>query len=122
MTGLESRPAAIGLDLSVNTALSLENAKNNGFYSLPHALEAPDSSRTEIALVNFHFTSERGCLFHFIGYDFPQAGEENNCGVAMHANDLRCCTGRCPSNKVLNEPCPFLGAISLLFRVYTESS
>lgn len=72
----------------------------------------------EIALVNFHFASERGCLFHFIGYDFPQTSKERRCGVAMHVNDLRCCTGRCPGNKVLNEPCPFLGAESALSSIH----
>jgi len=73
---------------------------------------------SEIALVNFHFASERGCLFHFIGNDFSQTSEESSCGVAMHANDLRSCTGRRPGNKVLNEPCPFLGAKPALSSIH----
>jgi len=79
-------------------------------------LSFPDSPK--VALIDLNFASERRGFLHFIGNDFPQTGEEIRCGVAMDADELSRRSGRCPGDKVLNEPCPLLGAESALSSVH----
>lgn len=101
--------AGVGDHDRKDPASSLQQPENRDFARCSTATFSFPGS-TEVALIDLDFASKGRGLLHFIGNDFAQAGEECRCGVAMDADDLSRRPGRCPGNKVFNEPCPFLGA------------
>ena len=105
--GEKRRASDVGDHNCEDPSTTLQQAENRDFARSPStAFAFPDSS--EIALVDLNLTVEWRCLFHLIGNDFPQSGEERGRRVFVDADQLSGSTCRCASDEVLNEPGPFL--------------
>lgn len=105
--GDKRRASGVGDHDREDPSTTLQQAENRYFASSSATTFAfPDSS--EIALIDFNLSVEWRCLFHLIGNDFPQPGEECGRRVSVDANQLSGSTCRCASDEVLNEPGPLL--------------
>ena len=83
---LKRGTAAIRHDLGIDLALALEDAKDNGFTACAAASEALDSSRPEVAFINFDFSENWGLSLAVLSDSLAQGHEIPVHGISVQAS------------------------------------
>ena len=84
---LESCFRAIGNNFSIDSAISLEQSKNNRFAACATPPDPLDPASSKIAFINFNFPTDRRFLFTKSRNTLAKMGQEPVDGIAINARD-----------------------------------
>ena len=83
---LKRGTAAIRHDLGIDLALALEDAKNNGFTACATTSEPFDSTRPEVAFINFDFSENWGLSLAVLSDSLAHSHEIPIHGISVQAS------------------------------------